>query len=198
MELQQTGELWQILTSIGVGLGLAAACGFRVFLPLFLVSLANKTGFLGLAGSFDWLGTTPALITLGTATLLEIGGYYIPFIDNLLDSVATPAAILSGALVMMTQVGDHNPLFAYALAAIGGAGAAGTVQGLTTVTRQVSSLATAGFGNPILATAEAFGATAMAVLAIFLPMLALALLVLLLYFAAKRLLGDRDTAPKAA
>lgn len=185
-EVLQTGWL-QALTSISIGLGLAAACGFRVFLPLFLVSGATRLGFLGMAGSFEWMGSTPALVAFGSATVLEIAAYYIPFVDNLLDSVATPAAILAGALMMMTQVGDQNPLLAYSLAAVGGAGAAGAVQGITTVTRQVSSLATAGFGNPLLATFEAAGAVVMAFLAIFLPLIAVAALVALVYLAAKRL-----------
>lgn len=182
-------DVFPMLVSIAVGLGLAAACGFRVFLPLFLISLMSHLGFLQLAGTFEWMASLPALIAFGTATLLEVVAYYVPFVDNLLDTVATPAAILAGALAMMTQVGDHNPLFAYSLAAVAGAGAAGAVQGLTTITRQLSSLATAGFGNPILATAEAGLSVLMSLAAIFVPFLALIAVVAALYFAARSLFG---------
>ena len=97
MDTVLNNEFFQVLLSVAVGLGLAAACGFRVFLPLFMISLTSHLGFLKLAGTFEWMSSWPALIAFGSATLLEIGAYYIPFIDNLLDSVATPAAILAGA-----------------------------------------------------------------------------------------------------
>ena len=122
----------------------------------------------------------------------------MPFVDNLLDTVATPAAILAGALAMMTQVGDHNPLMAYSLAAVAGAGAAGAVQGLTTITRQLSSLATAGFGNPILATAEAGFSIVLSLAAVFVLLAALAAVLALLYFAARALFGSKQDPPALA
>lgn len=198
MDTVLNNEFFQVLLSVAVGLGLAAACGFRVFLPLFMISLTSHLGFLQLAGTFEWMSSWPALIAFGSATLLEIGAYYIPFIDNLLDSVATPAAILAGALAMMTQVGDHNPLLAYSIAAVAGAGAAGAVQGLTTITRQFSSLATAGFGNPIVATVEAGLSVGMSLLAVFLPLLGLLVVVTVIYFAVRSLLGGPETPPATA
>lgn len=190
-------EFFQILISVAIGLGLAAACGFRVFLPLFLISLMSHFDFLHLAGTFEWMASWPALIAFGSATLLEIGAYYVPFIDNLLDTVATPAAILAGALAMMTQVGDQNPLLAYSFAAVAGAGAAGGVQAMTTLTRQLSSVATAGFGNPIVATAEAGLAVALSMAAIFIPLLALAAVLAVLYFGARSLFGVKPAPPEA-
>ena len=197
MDLINT-EIFQLLVSIAIGLGLAAACGFRVFLPLFLISLMSHLGFLHLAGTFEWMASLPALIAFGSATVLEVIAYYVPFVDNLLDTVATPAAILAGALAMMTQVGDHNPLMAYSLAAVAGAGAAGAVQGLTTITRHLSSLATAGFGNPILATAEAGFSIVLSLAAIFVPLVALAAVLALLYFAARALFGSKQDPPGLA
>lgn len=198
MDSVLNNEFFQVLLSVAVGLGLAAACGFRVFLPLFMISLTSHLGFLKLAGTFEWMSSWPALIAFASATLLEIGAYYIPFIDNLLDSVATPAAILAGALAMMTQVGDQNPLLAYSIAAVAGAGAAGAVQGLTTITRQFSSLATAGFGNPIVATVEAGLSVGMSLLAVFLPLLGLLVVVTVIYFAVRSLLGGPETPPATA
>src|SRR5262245_7989893 len=86
----------EALLSIGVGLALAAAAGFRVFVPLLALSLAARTGWITLAPSFDWLGSTPAAIALGTATVLEVAAYYVPFFDNLLDSIASPLAVVAG------------------------------------------------------------------------------------------------------
>lgn len=188
-------DILQFLVSVAIGLGLAAACGFRVFLPLFLISLMSHLGYLSLAGTFEWMASWPALIAFGTATLLEVTAYYVPFVDNLLDTVATPAAILAGALAMMTQVGDQNPLLAYSFAAVAGAGAAGAVQGLTTITRHVSSFATAGFGNPIVATTEAALAVLLSMAAIFVPLLALAAVLAALYLAARTLFGSKPAPP---
>ena len=53
--------------SIVLGVALAAATGFRVFLPMLIVSGAAYTGHLHLDSSFAWLGTPSALIMLSVA-----------------------------------------------------------------------------------------------------------------------------------
>lgn len=176
------------LVSIAIGVGLAAACGFRIFVPLLLISAAARGGHLELAESFQWMGSTPALIAFGSATALEIAAYYVPFFDNLLDTIATPSAVVAGVVATASQVADLDPLMGWSVAIIGGGGAAGVVQGLTTVTRQISSVATAGFGNPLLSTAEAGASVVMTALAILLPLVAVFGVLLLLFFAAKKLM----------
>src|SRR4029079_6096529 len=96
--------------SVLIGLGLAAACGFRVFVPLLVMSLASRAevGHLVLADHFAWIGSTPALISFSVASVLEIAGYYIPWVDNLLDTVATPTAIVAGILVTASAMGDTS------------------------------------------------------------------------------------------
>jgi hypothetical protein len=69
---------FEIAVSVALGVGLAAATGLRVFLPLLVASVAAYTGHLPLAESFAWLATPPALILLSVATLVEILAYYIP------------------------------------------------------------------------------------------------------------------------
>src|SRR5262249_61768960 len=81
--------------SIALGVGLAAASGFRVFLPMLIVSAAANTGHLSLDGSFAWLGTPVALTMLCAAALAEVVAYYVPGVDNLLDTLATPAAFVA-------------------------------------------------------------------------------------------------------
>src|SRR5579885_1786957 len=145
------------LLGICLGIGLSAACGFRVFVPLFVMSIASLAGHLTLAPGFEWIGTYPALTAFGVATFLEISGYYIPWVDNLLDTVATPAAIVAGTIVMASSVSDMSPLLKWALAIIVGGGVAGTVQTATTVTRLASTATTWGLANSIIATVEAEG-----------------------------------------
>lgn len=184
-------ELPHILISLITGLGLSAACGFRVFVPLLIMNLAAKAGYMSLASGFDWIGSTPATVVFVTATILEIGAYYIPFIDNLLDALATPTAVVAGTLVTASQIGDMNPLMTWSLAVIVGGGAAGVVQGLTTAVRQVSMFATAGFGNPLVSTAEAGASVVMTVMMLVVPVVTVLALAVLIFFAARKVLSRR-------
>jgi len=180
--------------SLLIGLGLAAACGFRVFVPLLIMSLASRAevGHLALSGHFAWIGSTPALIAFSVATLLEIAGYYIPWVDNLLDTVATPTAIVAGVLVTASSMtSDVSPFLKWTLAVVAGGGTTAVFQGITAMARHVSSFTTGGLGNPVLATAEAGSSALLAVLAITLPVLAFLLVLGLLYFGVKKLLFRR-------
>lgn len=185
--------------SVLIGLGLAAACGFRVFVPLLVMSLASRAevGHLVLGDHFAWIGSTPALIAFSVATVLEIAGYYIPWVDNLLDTVATPTAVVAGILVTASAMGDTSPFLKWTLAVLAGGGTTAVFQGITSVARHVSSFTTGGLGNPVLATAEAGGSALLSVLAITVPVLAFVLIVGLLYFGVKKLLFRRP-APRAA
>src|SRR6266536_5351945 len=110
------------LLAICLGIGLSAACGFRVFVPMLVMSIASLSGHLTLAPSFSWLGTYPALITFSIATALEIGGYFIPWVDHLLDTMATPAAIVAGSVVTAAIVTNMSPMMKWTLAIIAGGG----------------------------------------------------------------------------
>jgi len=185
--------------SLLIGLGLAAACGFRVFVPLLIMSLASRAevGHLALGGNFAWIGSTPALIAFSAATLLEIAGYYIPWVDNLLDTVATPTAVVAGVLVTASSLTDVSPFLKWTLAVVAGGGTTAVFQGFTAMARHVSSFTTGGLGNPVLATAEAGGSALLSVLAITLPVLAFLLVLGLLYFGVKKLVFRRPTARAA-
>ena len=181
--------------SILIGLGLSAACGFRVFVPLLVMSLASRAGVgqLVLGDGFTWIGSNAALISFGAATVLEIAGYYIPWVDNLLDAVATPTAIVAGIVVTASSMAatDVNPFLQWSLAILAGGGTTAVFQGFTATTRQISSFTTGGLANPLVATAEAGGSALLAVLAITLPVVAILLVISLLFFGVKRLLFRR-------
>lgn len=185
------------IMAIFAGVGLAAACGFRVFVPLFVASLAANTGmeadFLGgfnveeVLGEHHWLGSTPVTIMLGVATVVEIGSYYVPWIDNALDTIATPLAVTAGTLITGTMLpefmGDGS--FKWAVAMIAGGGTAGVVQGASVITRGASSATTGGIGNPAVSTAELGGSVLTASLAVFLPILAGILVCFILFFVIR-------------
>lgn len=175
------------LLSLSLGLGLAAAAGFRVFVPLLIMSAASYSGYMEPASGFEWLGSLPALVAFATATVLEIAAYYIPWVDNLLDSVSAPAAVVAGAVVTASALTDIDPFVKWTLAIIGGGGIAGLVKGGTTVARSASTATTAGLANPIFATLELGTSLALSFLAVVLPLLALALVVVTVVIVAKKL-----------
>jgi hypothetical protein len=189
--------------SILIGIGLAAACGFRVFVPLLGTSLAALSGQLQLAPAFEWMGTPVAAVGFGVATLLEIGAYYIPWLDNLLDTVATPAAVVAGTMVTASTVVDISPFLKWSLALIAGGGVAGTIKGGTTLLRGTSSVTTAGVANPILATLELASSVVMTVLSFVVPILAALLAAaivvsgLALFRRVRRWLRERDSSRPA-
>ena len=184
----------ETVLGICLGLGLAAACGFRVFVPLFLMSLAAKTGFIELADNFGWISSWPAFTAFATATVLETAAYYIPWFDNLLDAVATPAAVVAGVIATAASIVDADPFIQWSAAIIGGAGVAGTVQTSFVATRSASTIITGGLGNFVLATFEWVGAFFMSIVAVLAPIFA-ALVALGLTAAALSMLFRRVDRP---
>src|SRR5690606_16818697 len=146
--------------------------GFRVFVPMLVMSIAARAGQLELAQGFEWMASWPAIITFATATVLETAAYYIPWFDNLLDSVATPAAVVAGVVATAASVTDVHPLLQWSTALIGGAGVAGAVQSSFVLLRAASTLTTGGLGNSVLATLEWIGALVMSIIATLLPIFA--------------------------
>lgn len=188
----------EIFLSLLVGLGLAAAAGLRVFVPLLLVGLAQRFDYLVLSEGFEWMGTDAALLAFAAATLLEVLGFYVPWVDNLLDTVATPAAVVAGVLLTAAVLTDLDPLARWTLAVIAGGGTSTVFQGLTAGTRTISTAATGGLANPLVSTAEAGGSLLLAVLALVVPMVAAAVVVVLMVVVARRTVlrrGRGDAAP---
>lgn len=171
--------------SIALGVGLAAATGFRVFLPMLVVSAAAYTGHLPLSENFAWLGTPGALMMLGVAALVEILAYYIPGVDNLLDVLATPAAVVAGTLVSAAVITDLPPMLKWTTAIIAGGGVAGLTKGVTALLRAKSTVITAGVGNPVIATAELGGSLLVSLLALAAPLVALLVVIVFLWLAMR-------------
>lgn len=193
----------ETILSIITGIALSAACGFRVFVPMLVMSIAaysgpplslppsfewvqSLTGHLPLAPGFEWIGTPVAIKAFGIATICEIAAYYIPWFDNLLDHVSTPAAVIAGVVVMASSVTGLSPFLHWVLAIIAGGGAAGIVQGVSVVTRGGSTAASLGTTNWIVATVEWIGSAILSVLALVLPALILIVIGAILVFLPRR------------
>lgn len=187
----------ETLLSVALGLGLAAACGFRIFVPLLVMSIAVRSGHLAVTSGFDWIGGDAALIAFSVATLIEIAAYFVPWVDNLLDGIATPTAVIAGVLASASVFTDMSPILRWSVAAFGGGTAALGVQAVTVAGRQLSSVTTLGLGNSVVALLEAMSSAALAVVAVLLPFVAAILLVVLAVVAAKWLLF-RQAPPRGA
>ena len=177
-------EIVEIILSLSLGLGLAAACGFRIFIPPLMMGVGNRFDLYELEGSFVWMGEDWAIVVFAIATLLEIGGYYVPWIDNLLDTVATPAAVIGGIFVTSASLeGDVDPSIQWILATIAGGSTAGVIQLGTVATRAVSTGVTGGLANPIVSTLEALASIICILLSFFLAIVIPFVLIFLIWKA---------------
>lgn len=161
-----------------MGLGLAAACGLRVFLPLLLMSIGVRAGVIEPSSAWAWVGSWPAIAALGSACILEVAGYYVPLVDHVLDGVSAPAATIAGAMaagvaiVGATGLHDVHPALDWGMPLIAGGGLATGVKLGSAATRAVSTATTATAANPVVATLENIGSAVLSILAIVAPILA--------------------------
>jgi hypothetical protein len=161
----------ETILAVITGIGLSAACGFRVFVPLFALNLASMYGYIHLAQGFEWIGGYYATIVFALATILEIIAYYVPWLDNIMDAIASPVSIIAGTIATASVITDMPASVKWMVAIIAGGGIAGLLQGSTTALRAKSSLFSGGLGNPLVATLELIGSAVIAFLAIILPII---------------------------
>lgn len=181
----------QMITSIAMGIALSACCGFRVFIPMLGASFAAHQNWYALPADMQWMVSLPALIAFGTAAVLEMGAYYIPFVDNLLDAIATPLAVAAGTVLAASflPIAEFSPLIKWILALVAGGAAAGTVQTGTGLLRLASSKTTAGVGNSVVATGENALAVSGTILSFIIPVVVAVLFLLLIGWIVRKLFG---------
>lgn len=175
----------ETLLGILIGIGLAAACGFRVFVPLLVMGGAARLGWFDVTPGFVWLASTPALAAFAVATVMEIAAAHVPWLDHVLDVVAAPLAVAAGALTMAGALGDAPPLLRWSFALIAGGGTAGLFHGLNAFLRLGSTATTAGFGNPLFAAVETFGSFVLAALSLLVPLAGVVLAALLVLLGVR-------------
>lgn len=181
----------EYIISICLGLGLAAATGFRIFVPLLVTNLASLLGLYHFTPEFGWMGSYTALAIFGTATIIEIGAYYIPWLDNALDTIALPGAILAGTIMATSVIDLNNPALKWVLGILLGGGTAGIVQAGTGLLRLGSTATTGGLANPIVSSIENIIALIFSILAIFIPMIIALLVLWLVWYIFKKKLAKQ-------
>lgn len=185
---------WHLLESVGLGLILGVAAGFRVVVPFFILSGAALWGHLTLTDAMAWLDSRVVFISLAIALTVEVLAYSIPWLDNLADVLALPLATIAGTLLMALTTDQLDPFARWSLAIVAGGGAAATVKGLSGFTRLVSTATTGGLTNFLVAIAELLGAVTLSLLALVAPLLALigvvVLILVLIGLGTKRIRGQ--------
>lgn len=177
----------QWVTAVALGIGLSAAAGFRVFIPLLVASVAAHFGWLPVQAGFAWLAGWPAMIAFSTAAVIEIMAYYIPFVDNLLDTITTPLAMIAGTLLMTSVLPVDHDLLKWVTGIMAGGGMAGIIQGGSVLTRLASSKFTAGTGNAVVATGEQVASLGTSVFALILPIVTALIFIVLAIVIIRRL-----------
>ncbi|WP_332606263.1 DUF4126 domain-containing protein [Acinetobacter sp. ESBL14] len=176
----------ETILGLCIGVGLSAACGFRVFVPLLAMSIATLMDWYQPAQGFEWLALPSVCMALGFATICEIAAYYVPWVDNLLDTIATPAAVVAGTLTTMAvSSGEMSQFATWAAALIVGGGTAGVVQMSTVAARGVSTATTGGLGNFVISTGELIGSIVLSILAFIMPVLITVLVIVFIIVAAR-------------
>ncbi|MCK9356300.1 MAG: DUF4126 domain-containing protein [Dehalococcoidia bacterium] len=188
----------ETVTAVALGVGLAAAAGFRVFVPMLVASIAAHAGILPVQDGFAWLASWPAMVCFGTATVLEIVAYYVPFVDNLLDSITTPMAVGAGTLLLTSVLPIDSDMLKWTTGFIIGGGIAAAVQGGSVLARLLSSGLTGGGGNNAVATGENAAAVGTSLLSLVAPLVVvpvlLVVIVVLIVLLKRRLFRARRTA----
>lgn len=180
------------ILSVFLGLGLASAAGFRVFVPLLVANIASLLGFYNFNADIAWMGTWAAFAIIGTATIAEIAAYYIPFLDHLLDTIALPASIIAGTILATSFVQIDNPVLKWALGLIVGGGSTGIVQAGTSLLRLGSTATTGGLANPIVSTSENIFSIALSILSIILPFLMALCAIFFIALILKRMFAKKQ------
>ncbi|MER2108414.1 MAG: DUF4126 domain-containing protein [Solibacillus sp.] len=174
------------ILAIFVGIGLSISAGFRLFTPLFVLSLTTKLGWLELGAGFEWLSSTPTLIGFGVAVVIELVCNYIPVVDNFMKMIAAPFVLMAGTLLTVSVIGvDDSPFLSWALALIAGGGTATSAQLTSTAVRGTSTVTTAGIANPVVAIIEEIGAWMMSIVSIIFPVVAVILVIVFVVIFVK-------------
>jgi len=175
----------EIFLQILIGVGLAATCGFRVFVPLFVMSIAGVSGYMDFSAGFEWIASYPALIIFGVATVLEIVAYFVPYVDNILDMASLPIGIVAGIIVVASVVTDVDPVLRWTMAVIAGGGIAAGTGLISNAVHALSTATTGGTANPAVSTAESGATIIMTILSVVLPIVGIVVVALVIFFVVR-------------
>ena len=182
-----------IAFGILLGIGLSAAAGFRVFLPLLVTNIVSMLGYINLTGGFEWMGGWIAFTAFLVAAIVEISAYYIPWLDNLLDTISGPLAMVAGTVLTASFLTEANPLLQWVLGIIVGGGTAGIVKVGASAARLTSTATTGGAGNAVIATGENVMSVVVAILSFIIPFITAFLVFLIVIYLIRKFIAIKKS-----
>jgi len=120
----------------------------------------------------------------------------IPVVDNLLDTIITPASFVAGTILTTSFLKIDSPELHWTIGILAGGGVAGTIQAGTGFLLLASTKFTGGFGIAFFSTFENLVAVIFLLLTLWLPILVAILGVLLFVFLLKKVLKRIQTKNK--
>jgi Domain of unknown function (DUF4126) len=167
-------------TAVLTGLGLATAAGLNAYVPLLVVGLLGRLGFLDLTAPYDSLSSTPALIVLGILLAIEVLADKVAGVDSVNDVIQTVVRPAAGALLAAGAIGIGTDLPPW-VGVVAGILAAGSVHAGKAVARPVVNVSTGGVGAPVVSVLEDTTSLVASLLAILAPLLLVVLVVVLAF-----------------
>lgn len=167
------------ITQLFAGLGLSSAAGLNAYIPLLAIGILGRMGFVHLEGPYALLSTWAALGILGTLAAIDFVADKVPAIDHAVHALGAVVNPVAGAIVFGSQthaIGHIPPAVAMAAGLV----VAGGFHATRAAMRPVSTVATGGVANPFISLAEDGMAALLSFLAIFVPILAFVLFLVLL------------------
>jgi precorrin-3B methylase len=171
----------EIITNILSAFGLSSSAGLNAYLPLLIVALtARFTNWLTLRSPWDTLESPWVIGTLLVLLLIEFFADKTPAINHVNDVVQTFVRPAAGAILFAAStdvVSDVDPVVALILGLL----TAGTVHAAkSVVVRPAVTATTGGAANPIVGLAEDFTAISVSLVAILLPVILLAAMIVVI------------------
>lgn len=182
-----------IALGILLGIGLSASCGFRVFIPMLVTNIASLLGYLDLSPGFEWMGSWVAFAAFTVASVVEIGAYYIPWLDNFLDTISGPLAMIAGTILTASFLTEVNPLLQWVLGIIVGGGTAGIVKVGASAARLTSTTTTGGAANAVVSTSENILSVVISILSFIIPIITAFVVVLIIFYLIRKFAGLRKS-----
>jgi hypothetical protein len=182
------------VTALLSALGLSGAGGLNAWMPLMVVAILGRAGWVDLDPAFSELTRTPVILALVALFVLDFVADKIPAVDHAMHAAGAIVHPVVGAALFDLQAGGHSPLAVNLLA---GAGVAGTLHAARATARPVVNGASGGLGAPLVSLLEDIASLLLTLVAFLLPALAALVVIVLLVGAillarrARRMLRRR-------
>lgn len=178
----------ELLTGIFTAFGLSASAGLNAYIPLLVVGLvARYTNLIRLESPWDALANPWIILLLCVLAIIEMLADKVPAVNHVNDLIQTFVRPAAGAIAFAASarvITDVHPIIALAAGLL----VSGSVHvAKAGIVRPMVTATTGGAGNVPVSIAEDAISTTLSILAIILPILIGALLIVIVAFIVWKL-----------